>query len=69
MSRSRFSNIDSSKAGSLMTYFSLDQLPRSNRRQRSLQKGKSGDVAKSTGLRQMGQERFIRRAYRKGVRG
>ena len=47
-------------AGSLMTYFSLDQLPRSRSWQRSLQNGNSGTVAESVGFLQMGQRNFMR---------
>src|SRR6266851_8528207 len=45
----------SSKTGSETTYFSLAQLPRSRRRQRSLQKGKSVCTAESVGALQIGQ--------------
>src|SRR6266496_6711663 len=44
----------SSKIGSETTYFSLAQLPRSRRRQRSLQKGKSACTAESVGALQIG---------------
>src|SRR6266568_3418095 len=44
----------SSKTGSETTYFSLAQLPRSCRRQRSLQKGKSPCTAESVGALQIG---------------
>jgi hypothetical protein len=57
--------MDSSNAGELITYFSLDQLPRSSKRQRSLQKGNSADDSESTSLLQIGQERFISTAYSK----
>src|ERR1700730_18279664 len=53
------SGTDSSRIGSLMTYFSLDQFPRSRRRQRSLQNGKSALVSESVALRQMGQRHFM----------
>src|SRR6185437_3509316 len=49
------SDNDSSVAGSDTLYFSLAQLPRSVRRQRSLQKGKSLSLVESVGFRQMGQ--------------
>lgn len=45
---------DSSNTGSEILYFSLAQLPRSVKRQRSLQKGKSLPVAVSVGFWQMG---------------
>src|SRR2546422_6731079 len=44
----------SSKIGSETTYFSLAQLPRSRRRQRSLQKGKSACTAESVCALQIG---------------
>ena len=44
--------------GEDILYFSDAQLPRSVRRQRSLQKGNSAFVSESTGLRQMGQRNF-----------
>src|SRR2546422_2631228 len=44
----------SSKIGSETTYFSLAQLPRSRRRQRSLQKGKSVCTAESVCALQIG---------------
>jgi hypothetical protein len=62
--RSDSSGADSSITGSLILYFSLAQFPKSNKRQRSLQKRKSGDVSESVGLRQMGQFRFTTKAYR-----
>src|SRR5690348_17374134 len=68
-SRSRFSNIDSSNAGSLITYFSLAQFPKSSNRHRSLQNGKSAFLSESEGSLQTGQRRSIRRAYRKAHRG
>ncbi len=46
-------------AGSLITYFSLAQAPRSRRLQRSLQNGNSGLVSESVGFLQMGQRCFI----------
>jgi len=58
--------MDSSNAGSLITYFSLAQLPRSSSRHRSLQNGKSACVSDSVGFRQIGQFAFMRRAYPKG---
>ena len=63
--RSRSSNMDSSNAGSLITYFSLAQLPRSSKRHRSLQNGKSAYVSESVGFLQIGQRATMRRAYRK----
>lgn len=51
---------DSSIAVPLILYFSLDQLPRSVRRQRSLQKGDSRSSSESTGFRQMGHNRVMR---------
>jgi len=47
--------MDSSSTGSLTMYFSLAQLPRSSKRQRSLQNGNSASVAESVGFRQIGQ--------------
>ena len=61
--------MDSSSTGSLTTYFSLAQLPRSSRRQRSLQNGNSASVAESVGFRQIGQWCLTRRAYRKAYKG
>jgi hypothetical protein len=55
--------MDSSMIGSLILYFSLAQLPRSVSRQRSLQKGKSGDDSESTGFRQIGHCHFISQEY------
>lgn len=52
--------MDSSITGSLTLYFSLDQLPKSIKRQRSLQKGNSPSVSESTGFRQIGHRRVIR---------
>jgi hypothetical protein len=63
-SRSGFSASDSSISGSLTTYLSLAQLPRSSSLHGSLQKGKSGAVSESVGFRQMGQRHFIRKEYR-----
>ena len=54
-----FSDEDSSITGSLITYFSLAQAPRSRSLQRSLQKGKSAFAPESVGLRQIGQWYFI----------
>lgn len=48
-----------------MVYFPVAQLPRSSRRHRSLQNGKSASVSESVGFLQIGQCRFIQRAYRK----
>lgn len=48
-----------------MTYFSLDQLPRSSNRQRSLQNGKSASVSESVGFLQIGHCRFMLSGYRK----
>lgn len=59
--------MDSSNAGELMTYFSLAQFPRSSRRHRSPQNGKSAFVSESVGFRQIGQLAFMQRAYRKGL--
>jgi len=42
-------------AGSLTTYFSLAQLPRSCKRQRWLQNGNSASLSESVGFLQMGQ--------------
>jgi hypothetical protein len=53
------SGASSSITGSVTTYLSLAQLPRSVVRQRSLQKGKSASVSESVGLPQMGHVRFI----------
>jgi hypothetical protein len=53
----------SSITGSLILYFSLDQLPRSIIRHRSLQKGKSGEDFDSVAVRQMGQRHFIPKEY------
>jgi hypothetical protein len=61
--------MDSSNAGELMTYFSLAQFPRSSRRHRSLQNGKSAFVSESVGFRQIGQLAFTQGAYRKGLNG
>jgi hypothetical protein len=58
-SRSRFSGNDSSITGSLITYFSLAQAPRSSSLHRSLQKGKSEFETESVGLRQIGHWNFI----------
>lgn len=52
--------MDSSITGSLILYCSLDQFPKSIKRQRSLQKGNSGSVSESTGFRQIGHRRVIR---------
>src|SRR2546426_7850825 len=49
----------SSKIGSETTYFSLAQLPRSRRRQRSLQKGKSPCTAESVCALQIGHLRIM----------
>src|SRR5208283_912583 len=49
----------SSKTGSETTYFSEAQAPRSSRRQRSEQNGKSACSAESVGFLQMGQRCFI----------
>src|SRR5580704_11499395 len=49
------SELDSSIAGSLITYFSLAQAPRSSSLQRSLQNGNSALASESVGLRQIGQ--------------
>src|SRR5208337_3691844 len=56
-SASRISS--SSKMGSETTYFSEAHAPRSSRRQRSEQKGKSACSAESVGFLQMGQRCFI----------
>lgn len=53
------SDIDSSEAGSEILYFSLAQFPRSVKRQRPPQKGKSLSFSESVGLRQMGQCHFM----------
>src|ERR1700678_3835371 len=53
------SNRESSKAGSLIVYFSVAQLPRSCSWHRSLQNGNSASVAESVGFLQMGQRCFI----------
>jgi hypothetical protein len=66
VSRSGFSGVDSSITGSLILYFSLDQLPRSSNLHRSLQKGNSSEVSESTGLRHIGHCHFIPREYRNG---
>jgi len=50
----------SSKSGSDTTYFSADQLPRSCRRHRSLQKGKSALVAESESFLQIGHRRCMK---------
>ena len=52
--------MDSSKAGELITYFSLAQLPRSSSLHRSLQNGKSACESESVGFLQMAQLAFIR---------
>src|SRR5215469_16901515 len=49
----------SPKIGSETTYFSLAQAPKSNKRQRSQQKGKSAWTAESVGVLQFGQRCFI----------
>ena len=54
-----FSEEDSSITGSLITYFSLAQAPRSSSLQRSLQNGKSELESESVGLRQMGHWNFM----------
>jgi hypothetical protein len=51
--------MDSSITGSLILYFSLDQLPRSISLHRSPQKGNSVDDSESVGLRQIGQPHFM----------
>jgi hypothetical protein len=48
------SGMDSSMTGLEILYFSLAQLPRSVKRQRSLQKGKSSSFSESVGFRQIG---------------
>jgi len=53
------SGSNSSIAGSLILYFSLDQLPRSVSLQRSLQNGKSGEDSESVGVRQIGHRHFM----------
>jgi len=53
------SGVDSSITGSLITYFSLAQLPRSSDLQRSLQNGNSACASESVGLRQIGQRHFM----------
>jgi hypothetical protein len=53
------SGMDSSITGSLILYFSLDQLPRSISLHRSPQKGNSVDDSESVGLRQIGQPHFM----------
>ncbi len=53
------SKSESSKAGSLIVYFSVAQLPRSCNWQRSLQNGNSASVAESVGFLQMGQRCFM----------
>ena len=54
-----FKRSSSSKMGSETTYFSEAQAPRSSRRQRSEQNGKSACSAESVGFLQMGQRCFI----------
>src|ERR1700722_9457076 len=53
------SKSESSKAGSLIVYFSVAQLPKSCNWQRSLQNGNSASVAESVGFLQMGQRCFM----------
>src|SRR6267378_6512302 len=57
--RSASGSSSSSKMGSDTTYFSAAQAPRSIKRQRSEQKGKSASVAESVGFLQIGQWCFI----------
>src|SRR5208283_531731 len=57
--RSASRSSSSSKTGSETTYFSEAQAPRSSRRQRSEQKGKSACSAESVGFLQMGQRCLI----------
>src|SRR5215470_17621649 len=67
-SRSGFSGVDSSITSRLIRYFSLDQLLKSISRQRSLQKGNSGEVSEFVAFRQIGHCRFIPTEYRKVMR-
>src|SRR5882724_4153839 len=57
------SGSDSSIIGTATLYFSMAQFPRSCSRQRSLQKGNSGEVSESTGFLQMGHRSFIRSTH------